>query len=148
MFAHIIHTNPIHYNCNPLPWSTAPPPTATSQREREEYSIQESDDRIKKARCSKPLCARQLLDDHDHDCVPNRIEFRCELLGKLFSSLLHQSVEIKCWKTRQMKTMSYQSFGTKPVGTHHPYQSNTNTPHAQSVTLTYSNSTACISTQD
>jgi hypothetical protein len=88
----------------------------------------ESDERMKESWCSKPLCARKLLDDHDHDCAPSSSEFRSGLLGKLSISLLHQSVEIKCWNSRQMKSMSYQSFSGK--------------------NLTYTNSTACISPKD
>ena len=76
----------------------------SAPREREEYSIQQSDERMKKSAIQQALvCARQLLDDHDHDCAPSSSEFRSELLGKLLSSLLHQSVEIKCWNARQIK---------------------------------------------
>ena len=68
----------------------------SAPREREEYSIQESDERMKKSAIQQALvCARQLLDHHHHDCAPSSSEFRSELLGKLLSSLLHQSVEIK-----------------------------------------------------
>ena len=69
----------------------------SAPREREEYSIQESDERMKKSAIQQALvCARQLLDDHAHDCAPSSSEFRSELLGKLLSSLLHQSLDIKC----------------------------------------------------
>jgi len=29
------------------------------------------------------VCARQLLDDHDHDCAPSSSEFRSELLRQI-----------------------------------------------------------------
>jgi len=46
------------------------------EREREEYSIQE----IEESAIQQALVrARQLLDDHDHDCAPSSSEFRSEL---------------------------------------------------------------------
>jgi len=57
---------------------------AEREREREEYSIQESDERMKESAMQQALvCARanQLLDDHD--CAPSSIEFRSELLRQI-----------------------------------------------------------------
>jgi len=57
----------------------------SAPREREEYSIQESDERMKESAMQQALvCARanQLLDE-DHDCAPSSIEFRSELLRQI-----------------------------------------------------------------
>ncbi len=78
---------------------STPHTAATSERERErereieEYSIQESDERMKESVIQQALVrARQLLDDHDHDCAPSSIECHSELLRQIVHSLLHQSV--------------------------------------------------------
>jgi len=64
-----------------VPHTLQPP---RREREREEYSIQESDERMKESAMQQALvCARanQLLDDHD--CAPSSIEFRSELLRQV-----------------------------------------------------------------